>query len=248
MKNLFLRVGRLWCLGIGLMLMRLTQNRSGFDPVTGLSVPSMHGRVCLIFLAICAVGELILFFQSPKEKTDFSVLFAPPEKELPAVVLGSLLLAAGGALLALEGFQQGALAAGVAGALAAAAGAGLLLLNRKARAGEALSVVPLLPSMLFAVFFVLTVYIPVEDDPVFARYYLPVLTAAMIACSFSQLAGFLRKDSSPRGFVFAGDMTVVLCLMSIADGNLARILLFAGCALVMSVYLLLCRDPAPAAA
>ena len=101
MKNLFLRVGRLWCLGIGLMLMRLTQNRSGFDPVTGLSVPSMHGRVCLIFLAICAVGELILFFQSPKEKTDFSVLFAPPEKELPAVVLGSLLLAAGGALLAL---------------------------------------------------------------------------------------------------------------------------------------------------
>jgi len=92
MKNLFWRVGRLWCAGIVLLLLRLTQNRSGFDPVTGLSVPSMHGRVCLIFLAICAVGELILFFRSPKEKTDFSVLFAPPEKELPAVVLGSLLL------------------------------------------------------------------------------------------------------------------------------------------------------------
>ena len=94
---------------------------------------------------------------------------------------------------------------------------------------------------------VLAVYLPAEDDPVFMRYYLPVLTASMIAYAFSELAGFLRKDSSPRGFIFAGDLTVVLCLMSIADGNPARILLFAGCALVMSVYLLLCRDPAPAA-
>ena len=34
--------------------------------------------------------------------------------------------------------------------------------------------------------------------------------------------------------------------MSIADGSLARMLLFAGCALVLSVYLLLCREEAPA--
>ena len=127
-----------------------------------------------------------------------------------------------------------------------AAGAGVLVLNRKARAGGELSVAALIPAMLFAVFYVLAVYLPAEDDPVFMRYYLPVLTASMIAYAFSELAGFLRKDSSPRGFIFAGDLTVVLCLMSIADGSLARMLLFAGCALVLSVYLLLCREAAPA--
>ena len=239
MKNLFWRVGRLWCAGIVLLLLRLTQNRSGFDPATGLSVPSLPGMIALVILALCAAGEFVLSFRNSKEKTAFCAQFAPP-------VLGSLLLAAGGILLALQGFRGGDIAAGAAGVLAMAAGAGVLVLNRKARAGGELSVAALIPAMLFAVFYVLAVYLPAEDDPVFMRYYLPVLTASMIAYAFSELAGFLRKDSSPRGFIFAGDLTVVLCLMSIADGSLARMLLFAGCALVLSVYLLLCREEAPA--
>ena len=246
MKNLFWRVGRLWCAGIVLLLLRLTQNRSGFDPATGLSVPSLPGMIALVILALCAAGEFALSFRNSKEKTAFCAQFAPPEQELLAAVLGSLLLAAGGILLALQGFRGGDIAAGAAGVLAMAAGAGVLVLNRKARAGGELSVAALIPAMLFAVFYVLAVYLPAEDDPVFMRYYLPVLTASMIAYAFSELAGFLRTDSSPRGFIFAGDLTVVLCLMSIADGSLARMLLFAGCALVLSVYLLLCREEAPA--
>lgn len=247
MKNLFWRVGRLWCAGIVLLLLRLAQNGGGFDPVTGLSVHSLPGILALVILALCAAAEFALSFRNRKEKAEFADQFAPPEKELLAAVLGSLLLAAGGILLALQGFQTGNIAAGAAGLLAMAAGAGVLLLNRRARAGGELSVLMLIPSMLFAVFYVLAVYLPAEDDPVFMRYYLPVLTAAMIAYAFSELAGFLRKESSPRGFIFAGDLTVVLCVMSIADGNLARVLLFAGCALVISVYLLLCRDAAVAA-
>lgn len=247
MKKFFWRVGRLWCAGIVLLLLRLLQNRSGFDPVTGLSVRSLPGTIALALLAVCAVGEAALSFRNRKEKVEFSAQFAPPEKELTAVVLGSLLLAAGGILLALQGFQGGDVAAGAAGILAMAAGAGVLLLSRGARAGGELSIVTLLPAMLFAVFYVLAVYLPLEDDPVFMRYYLPVLAASMVAYAFSELAGFLRNESSPRGFIFAGDLAVVASLMSIADGNLARMLLFAGCALVMSVYLLLCRDE-PAAA
>ena len=57
MKNLFWRVGRLWCAGIVLLLLRLTQNRSGFDPATGLlrkeggeSFSSVFGRT----MADCA--------------------------------------------------------------------------------------------------------------------------------------------------------------------------------------------------
>ena len=247
MKNFFWRVGRLWCAGIVLLLLRLAQNRGGFEPATGLSVRSLPGMMALALLAACAAVELALSFRNHREKSGFDAQFAPPDKELLAAVLGSLLLAAGGILLALQGFRTGDVAGGAAGVLALGAGAGVLLLNRGARAGGELSVLMLLPAMLFAVFFVLAVYLPVEDDPVFMRYYLPVLTAAMIAYAFSELAGFLRKESSPRGFIFAGDMTVVLCLMSIADGGLARVLLFAGCALVISVYLLLCRDEAVAA-
>ena len=242
MKNLFWRVGRLWCVGLGLLLLRLSQNMNGFDANTGLAVRSLPGTAAPVILALCALGELALFFKNSKVKTQFSAQFAPPDQELLAVVLGSLLLAAGGVLFALQGFRQGMAAAGVAGVLALAAGGGFLFLNRKARAGDELTVVPMLAPMLFTVFFVLSVYMPAEDDPVFARYYLPVLAASVTACSFSLLAGFLQKESSPRSFIFAGDMTVILCLMAAADGDLARVLLFAGCALVMSVYLLLCRD------
>lgn len=246
MKNLFWRVGRLWCAGIVLLLLRLSQNRGGFDPVTGLSVPSLPGVLALVILALCAAGEAALSLRNHKEKSAFTDQFAPPDRELLAAVPGSLLLAAGGIVLALQGFQTGDIAAGAAGLLAMAAGAGVLVLNRRARSGGTLSVLLLIPAMLFAVFYVLAVYLPVEDDPVFMRYYLPVLTSAMIAYTFSELAGFLRRESSPRGFIFAGDLSVVLCVMSLADGSLARVLLLAGCALVISVYLLLCRNEAAA--
>ncbi len=112
MKNLFWRVGRLWCAGIVLLLLRLTQNRSGFDPATGLSVPSLPGMIALVILALCAAGEFALSFRNSKEKTAFCAQFAPPEQELLAAVLGSLLLAAGGILLALQGFRGGDIARG----------------------------------------------------------------------------------------------------------------------------------------
>lgn len=248
MKNFFVRIGRLWCAGLVLLILRLCQNQSGFDAATGLAAPSAPGTAALVLLGLCAAAELALCMRFPKEKAGFSAQFSTPDKELLAVVLGSLLLAAGGVLTALLAFQSGDVAAGVAGALALAAGAGILLLTRRARAGEPLSVLPLLPSMFFGVFFVLATYLPIEDDPVLARYYLPVLSAALAAYAFSQLAGFLRKESSPRSFLFIGDMAVIACIAAIADGNLARMLLFAGCALVLSVFLLLWHEPAADAA
>ena len=75
-----------------------------------------------------------------------------------------------------------------------------------------------------------------------------MLAAAAVAYAFSLLAGFLRKESTVRAFVFTGDMAVVLCVMTVADGNPARMLLFLGCALVLSVYLLLLRRDAAAQA
>lgn len=244
MKDLFIRAGRLWCAGAVLLVLRLLQNQSGFDAVTGLAKSSLPGTLLLILLAVCTAAELALCFRLPKRSAEFADLFAPPEKNmLTALVLGCGLLAAGGVLLAADAFPRSDIAAGAAGVLAIAAGAGLAVLNRQARAGTAASITPLLPSMFFGVFLVLAVYLPLEDDPVFFRYYLPILAASAAAYAFSQLAGFCREETSLRSFQFSADMAVLLCLASAADAGIANALLFLGCAAVFSVYLLLRREP-----
>ena len=107
-----------------------------------------------------------------------------------------------------------------------------------------MGVLPLLPAMFFAVFFVLTVYLPAGADPVLARYYLPVLAASVTAYALSQLAGFLRRESSARSFVWTADCAVILCLAAMADSlsSPGLLLLYAGCALLLSVFLLLRRE------
>lgn len=245
MKRFFLRAGRLWCMGLVLFLLRLVQNRTGFDPVTGLSLPCLPGTLLVAGLVLCAIAELVLFLRLPKTKTSFACQFAPPEKETSLAAAGSLLLACGGVLLAVTALPQREIAGIAAGVLAAAAGAGLLLLFKKFRAGEEPAVSMMLPALFFSVVFVLAVYLPAESDPVLARFYIPVLASAMTAYAFSQLSGFLRKEGSPRAFVFTGDMAVLLCLTALAgSGGLGRTLLFAGCALVLTVFLLLRRDEA----
>ena len=110
-------------------------------------------------------------------------------------------------------------------------------------AGAALpAVAPVLPAMFFGVFLVLAVYLPAADDPVLARYYLPVLASAMVAYAFSLLAGFLRGESSPRSFTPVADLAVVTSVATLADGGLSQKLLFGGCAVILSVFLLLQRD------
>ena len=132
--------------------------------------------------------------------------------------------------------------------MGAVSGGGILFLVRTMRSGGQLSVAPLLPAMFFGVFLVLAVYLPAADDPVLARYYLPVLASAMAAYAFSLLAGFLRGESSPRGFTPVADLAVMLCIAAMADGGIALAILFGGCALVLSVFLLLQRETAEAAA
>ena len=104
--------------------------------------------------------------------------------------------------------------------------------------------------MFFAVFLVLAIYLPEESNPVLARFYVPVLAAALVAYAFSQLAGFLRRESTPRAFVRTADLAVLLCVTALADAldRPGRLLLFGGCALLLTVFLLLRRDGAPAEA
>ena len=238
MKNTFWpHTGRVLVQGLLLLCLRLAQNRTGFDPVTGLSVRSVPGLALIACLLLCALAELILCRKLSGERGEFAAHFA--------LAAGSVLLAGGGALLLVSALPQRGLAAIAAGATAAASGLGFLLLAKRFQAGAELSVLPVLPSMFFSVFFVLTVYLPAESDPVLARYYIPVLASALTAYAFSLLGGFLRRESSPRAFTFVADLAVLLCITALADANgLGELLLFAGCALVLASFLALRRETA----
>lgn len=242
-NTFWFRGPRLWAQGFFLFILRLTQLRTGFDSETRLAIPSLPGTLLVVLLAVCALAELALCFRLPREKASFAGQFVQPEKAVPFLAAGSLMLAGGGALLLVSALPERAVAAMVTGALAVAAGGGFLLLTRRFRSGGDLTVFPLLPAMFFAVFFVLAVYLPASSDPVLARFYLPVLAAAMTAYAFSQLAGFLRRESSPRGFVWVADCAVIACIAALADclSSPGRLLLYAGCAMLLSVFLLLRR-------
>lgn len=247
MKSTFWnRAGRLWCEGLLLFALRLWQNRTGFDPDTGLSLPSAPGAALVACLAAAAALELWLARRQSRERPGFSANFAPPKEETLLLVCGCLLLSGGGVLQALSAVTAaGGIAAIVTGLLALISGGGLLLLVRQLRSGAESSVAPVLPALFFGVFLVLAVYLPEAADPVLARYYLPVLAAAMLAYAFSQLAGFLRKESRPRVFTPVADLAVLLCIAVLADGGAAFVLMYGGCALVLTSFLLLQREDVP---
>lgn len=249
MKSTFWpRTGRILIQGLLLFCLRLAQNKTGFDPATGLAVPNMPGTVLIACLAFCAAAELLLCRRLSGEKGAFSDLFAPPERATGVLAGGSLLLIGGGVLLLAAALPQRGIAAMAAGALAVAAGGGFLLLAKQFRAGEELTVFPVLPAMFFSVFFVLSIYLPAESDPVLDRYYIPVLAAALTAYAFSLLGGFLRRESTPRAFTCVADLAVLLCITALADaGGLGQRLSFAGCALVLLTFLALRRETAEAA-
>ena len=250
MKSNFLRrAGRLWFEGLLLLFLRLVQNRTGFDPNTGLSLPSLPGVQLVVLLAADAIYEILNCLRLDKVRADFSRRFDPPEKEVPFLAAGCFLLMGGGALTAVSGGDGAAGMAAIAGGvLAVISGGALLYLARAMRTGAAVTVAPVLPAMFFGVFLVLAVYLPAADDPVLARYYLPVLASAMAAYAFSLLAGFLRGESSPRSFTPVANLAVIASVAAMADGGIPQKLLFGGCAVILSVFLLLQRQVLPAEA
>lgn len=243
MKASFLKtVGRLW-LGGGLMLvLRAAQNRVGFDS-EGLAVPNLPGTLLIGCVVAVFLLEFALTFRLSKAIVPFSEHFAPPEKSLMAGVCGCMLLIFGGGLLVMETLQTGfSVAPMVAGVLGVLSGMGLLPFLRQMKAGEADSVLPLLPLLFFGVFLVLAIYLSADGDPVLARFYLQVLASAMVAFAFAQFSGFLQNEGSRRRFTPVADLAVMLSIAAITDGSIALALLFGGCALLLSVFLWLQRD------
>lgn len=236
-RSFWRRSGRLWIEGLLLFLLRLWQNHSGFDAETGLAVPGAAGTLLVIGLVLTAAVEVAQSLRRPVAKRAYAAQFAPASRGLLAAVCGSMLLVAGGAILAIQSLLARSIVAAAAGVLGAAAGAGFLFQLWQAKGEDPISVMPVLPSMFFGVFYVLAVYIPTESDPVLARTFLPVLAAAMATYAFSRLGGLLRKEASLGAFVRMADLAAPMCLAAAADGGLGRRLLYLGCAVVLTAYL-----------
>lgn len=241
---------RLWVQGLLLLALRWAQLKGGFDPETGLARQSVPGIALAVIILLLAAVEAARCFRLSGEKRAYPCCFRPMEgMDLPLLAAGSLLLGAGGILLAVAGLQGATLSMLVMASAAAgvAAAGGILLFAKQTRSGGG-RVFPLLPAMIFSVLFLLAVYLPQESNPVLARYYLPVLAAALIACAFYQLAGFACREASMRWFVFFGDLAVPVSLAAMADssGNWGQMLAYAGCAMVLTMFLLLRRaEPLP---
>ncbi len=248
MKNtVYFKGIRLWVQGLLLFALRWAQMKTGFNPETGLARRSVPGMILVAAIAFLAAAELFLAFKTPGGKRSYANCFAPMgQKALPLLAAGSLILCAGSILL--PGWTTLPAVAAVAGAAAAV---GFLLFAKQVRGGGEAKTLPLLPSMIFSVLFVLAVYLPVDCSPVLAAYYLPVLAAALIACAFYQFAGLPCREGSLRWFVFMGDLAVPLSLAAVADsiGNWGQALAFAGSAMVLTTFLALRLDeplPEPA--
>ena len=238
MKSSFLKnIGRLWLVGGSMLALRVVQNRVGFDS-EGLAVPNLPGKVLAGLIVAAFLVEVILCMRLPKASIPFSQQFASPEKSLLAAICGCMLLVFGGGLLVFESLQAGSgIAPLAAGVLAVLAGIGLVVLIRQLKNGEVDSVLPLLPTLFFSVFLVLTIYLGAEGDPVLARFYLAVLASSMTAFAFAQLSGFLMGEGSSRRFTPTADLAVMLSLAALADGSRATALLFGGCAIILSIFL-----------
>lgn len=235
---------RLWVQGLLLFALRWAQLKTGFDPETGLSRASVPGRVLAVMILLLIAVEAALGLRLPKGKRSYLKCMEPAGKNtLPALAAGSFLMGAGG-LLSLEWGVLGILTA-VCGVAAAV---GLVVFVRQVRKNGEIRLLALLPSIMFSVLFLLEVYIPEEGNPVLARYYLPVLAAALPACTFYHLAELICREGRLGWLVFFGDLSVMLCLAAMADcaGNWGRMFIYFGFALVLTPFLMTRRsEPLP---
>lgn len=246
-----IRVGRLWLAGAVLLVLRTIQLNTGFDPATGLSRPSLAGKLAWIGLLACLAVEIVLCLRCPKDsKRSYACCFRTPEGPAPAgLIAGSFLLLAGGALLLIGALPpEGAMIPVLAGVFGVLGGAGLLLLVKGLRNEGTPSVLPLLPAMFFSVLFILTVYYAEGSNPVLERFYPTVLAAVLSAYFLYQLSAFFRQEGSLRWLGFTGSLAVIACVTAAAElpGNPGRALVCLGFAVTASAFLALLReDPLP---
>lgn len=246
------------CFGAAGFLLRLLQNRTGFEPDTGLPIPGNIPAMALpTLLVLAAVAVYLLACRCLPQKAEeksFGELFQLEDKGgLSAVLAGGCIMAASGVLelldtvggsaaaVSADGMEVVAVGAGTGGSgmaigvLSAAAGiclvAGAILCRKEHTQPLILLAVPvcLLVRLIL-------VYRLRSTDPVLADYYLEILGLMFLILAVYRLSGFAVQMGRPRLFAFYAGVTAVLALTMLPDGVSSAVLLMLGGALALTGF------------
>lgn len=235
--------------GVLLFCLRLTQNRLGFEPETGLALQNLWTMLPFAAAGLLAAG---CFLTAQKRETRcFADAFAQPDGlPLALLVTGGCLLMAGGGCLCVSAVGNGLflreqipllLSAG----LGVLSGAGVLVLVWEWRRAEKITVAPLLPLLFLLPILLLWVYLETATDPILARVALPVLAAAAGSLATAQLAGFFYGEKDSRWFAATACLGAALGLAVLGDAWLPvgfRVMLGGIALLLLSFHALLRRE------
>lgn len=250
-------------LGLAGFVLRLLQDRTGFEPETGLPISGSLPAILLpLLLAASAMVLLLLTRAMPKEpeQRPFSTVFSCENALcLTVIVLGVFLMAASGALelfTAASGQGQVVLSAdgmmllaGNSGASRSAVIMGLLSLAAAvslfpavmACRRETVSPLPALAAPVFLLARLVLAYRLYSVDPVLGNYYIELLSLILLILGLYRLAGFAAGSGSPRLFSAYAGISAVLALTLLADGISAPALLtLGGAAALLGFQSLLC--------
>ena len=234
--------------GIGAFVLRLLQNRTGFEAATGLPVPgNVPGLALTALLAILALLFLLLVRRLPREAGpgpafpsefaagDAAQVFLPLTGALLMLLSGlaDLAEALGGVNLLALGLLG--LVSGAAVFLAAAA------CRRGSReAGGFQGSLLLVPPVALVVRLVLAYRLD-SINPALEAYYVELLALVFLTLGFYRLSSFAFQSGRPRRFALYTCAAVVLCVAALADGgpHLSSLLLYAGGATALLGFLLL---------
>lgn len=247
--------------------LRLAQERTGFSPETGLSVPgNLPGRLLPVLLILLGAALFLLAYRLPARHPDprpFSDVFFVQGTVAP-LTCGAALLALSGAAevkSALSGPEVFSacepLPAAVVlawGILAVLSALCLFPAVFSAAAGRRSAIrrtappALLLPAPVALVFRLMLDYRARSVSPAPEAYAPELLALGFAALAFFQLSSFAFEDGSARLFSFLAGGTVILCAAALADGGgFAQSALLGGCALFFLGFLLSLRpDPARA--
>ena len=253
--------------GFAAFFLRTVQNRTGFEPVSGLPIPGSPAALALlVLLALTALLLAVLAFRLdahpayPFEPGARALLFLP--------VAGSFLVAAAGAADLAEAFGIEVLlrrsqneipdyyitgdiitAEGVGinrqvqilfGVLLLMSALGLLvaaLSSRRSEAGEKLLLIP--PICL--VVRLIAVYRVDSVNPVLEEYVMELLSLTFLTLGFYGLSAFPFRAGRFRTFAFYAGCAVAFSLCALADGgeSLSTPLLALGGSLTLLGFLLM---------
>ena len=222
------------------VLLRVVQNRSGFDGA-GLAVSgSVPGVALCVLLAAAAAYFIFAARALPTRQSRRLTLpeafdFAEDPLAAAIVATGALLLLLAGAAAALG---YGSLRTALPAPLAIASAPCLLYAVFGLRRGGTVRAAALLvPVCALAVYLVL-LYRADASNPVLAQIYVEILAVAALTCTALELAAYAFCDGSARMWQSAASLSALLSLTAAADGgSVARTAFFIGSAFVTLGFL-----------